>query len=416
MTMSNDEARINIYARVALAIAIASLIALLFVWPSPQPKPTTDPINPGAVAETAPDHEPQPTLAIPEFGVNGPPMGYQPNPPATEQFLKTLEKPYIRDAGPELFNRRGPPADNDPQGVFLYRSLNRQWAKKYNKPWVVEQQKIGDCVSWGWAHAVAIHLAILCDLGHSAEFDFPSTEAIYGGSRVEARNLNGDGLSAQSGYCTKCYPPQFCKCGSNGSYAARFIRDFGIVWRREYPFADLRVYTESRAREYGAYGCGGRNDRGRADQAAKAFPVRTVALVRTFEEAAAAIRSGYPIPVCSSQGFRSERDSQGFSAPSGSWGHCMCFIGVRTDRAGLLCLNSWGPNWIKGPKFPADQPDGSFWVDKKTVEFMLANPFQGRANPDSFAVSGLDGFPFQELNNGDWVSIEHIEPHYALAP
>lgn len=411
MTKQTINEYVSLAGRLAVVVLSVLVVALVLTQsPHTKPKP---------VDTTAADVEHghwhgqdfQPTLEIPEFGPSGPPMGYQPNPDATEKFLKTLDKPYIRDAGPELFNPRGPPVGNDPQGVFLYRSLNRQWAKKYNKPWVVEQQKIGDCVSWGWAHAVAIHLAILCDLGHSSEFNFPCTEAIYGGSRVEARNLNGDGVSAQAGYCTKCYPPQFCKCGSNGSYAARFIRDFGIVWRREYSFADLRVYTEARAREYGAYGCGGRNDRGRADQVAKAFPVRTVALVRTFEEAAAAIRSGYPIPVCSLQGFRSQRNGDGFAAPSGTWAHCMCFIAVRADKPGLLCLNSWGPNWITGPKFPADMPDGSFWVDANTCNRMLAGG-------DSFAVSGMDGFPFQELNNGDWVQWQNTpaEAHYALAP
>src|SRR5690606_38137456 len=111
-----------------------------------------------------------------------------------------------------------------------------------------------------------------------------------------------------------------------------------------------------------------------------------VVLVTTFREAGAAIQSGYPVAVCSGQGFASQRDGQGFAAARGSWAHCMVFIGVRFDRPGLLCLNSWGPRWIGGPKWPDDQPDGSFWVDARTCDRMLA----GR---DSFAISGYRGFP-----------------------
>lgn len=92
----------------------------------------------------------------------------------------------------------------------------------------------------------------------------------------------------------------------------------------------------------------------------------------------------------------------------------MVFFGVRFEgRPGLLCLNSWGPDWVNGPKWPADQPNGSFWVDSKTVDAMLANE-------DSFAISGFVGFPFRELNHGDWVRVPpsrvEAEPFFALAP
>jgi hypothetical protein len=149
-----------------------------------------------------------------------------------------------------------------------------------------------------------------------------------------------------------------------------------------------------------------------------------VALVKTFDEAAAAIASGYPVPVCSGQGFSSTRDKDGFSRASGSWSHCMCFNSVRFDRRGLLCQNSWGPDWIKGPKWPEDQPDGSFWVDEATVNRMLRGE-------DSFAVSAYEGFPYRDLKHGDWVRFVPAdtlrlaeagrgatpsEPIFALAP
>ena len=164
---------------------------------------------------------------------------------------------------------------------------------------------------------------------------------------------------------------------------------------------DLRAYSADRAKAWGAYGCGGQGDGGKLDAIAKAHPAKHVALVRSFKEAAAAIESGYPIAVCSMQGFASVRDDQGFAAPRGSWAHCMAFIGVRYEKNGsprdaLLCLNSWGPAWISGPSWPADMPRGSFWVDARTVDRMLSGG-------DSFAVGSVEGFKPRDLHNGDWL-------------
>ena len=84
----------------------------------------------------------------------------------------------------------------------------------------------------------------------------------------------------------------------------------------------------------------------------------------------------------------------------------MCFVGVRFgQRPGLLCLNSWGPSWVSGPKWPPDQPDGSFWVEARVATRMLS----GR---DSFAVSGYEGFPYRPLDHGDWVRVDRPQtPH-----
>lgn len=334
-------------------------------------------------------------------------FGYKPNREAAEEFIRSLPKPTIRDAGPDLF-RHG--ADNRP--LLLYRALYEAYSNySGGKQWRVGAQGIGDCVSWGWAHGADIHLAVMWCLGDTSEWRPAATEAIYGGSRVEARGVSFGGWSD----------------GSYGSAAAKWVRDWGILFRQPYSELgfDLSTYSASRAKDWGAYGAGGKDDGGKADEQAKKHPIREVALVTSFEEAARAIEAGYPVPVCSGQGFASTRDEQGFAAPRGSWSHCMVFIGVRYDRPGLLCLNSWGPSWIGGPKWPEDQPDGSFWVDKATVDRMLA----GR---DSFAVSGYKGFPFRDLKHGEWVEVRpaHIrdrwkhlargvesnETWYALAP
>lgn len=307
-------------------------------------------------------------------------FGYTPRPDKTAAFVATLPGRSLSIAAPGLFR------DDDKTQILLYRPMAKAYQRKYGKPFIVGQQGIGDCVSWGYKHGVDITLAVDCELGLVPKESWieAATESIYGGSRVEAHG----GPPPQGGWGD----------GSYGGGASKFLHDFGVCFRQDYSeFGfDLSVYSSKRAKDWGNYGNGGQNDNGRFDSEAKKHPVRNVALVVNFEEAAAAIKSGYPVPVCSGQGFSSQRDSAGFSRPSGSWSHCMCFVGVRYDRPGLLCLNSWGPSWVSGPKWPDDQPEGSFWVDAQVATRMLS----GR---DSFALAGVGGFKWRDLKHGEWV-------------
>jgi hypothetical protein len=237
-------------------------------------------------------------------------------------------------------------------------------------------------------HGVWISQCVDWDTGRLAKPPaMPATESIYGGSRVEARNKpeGGGGWSD----------------GSYGGAAARWVRDWGVVYRENVGGHDLAAYSSDRAKQWGNWGNGGQGDKGKLDGIAKKHPAKHVALVRGFNEAAAAIEAGFCIPVCSMQGFSSVRDANGFASPSGSWAHCMCFVAVRYQKNGspadaLLCLNSWGASWISGPKWPSDMPEGSFWVSRQTVDKMLAGQ-------DSFAVGSIDGFGWRDLHHGNWL-------------
>lgn len=303
-------------------------------------------------------------------------FGYTPDPDGTRKFLSELDKPLFSQAGEEAIR------EAKGKDTFLYRSAYKAHQAVYGQPWVVGRQGIGDCVSWGFAHCVWIAQSVDWETGRLANPPpFPATESIYGGSRVEARGKK------QAGYSD----------GSYGGAAAKWLRDWGLIYRQQYPGHDLTKYSPERAKDWGNWGNGGQNDQGKLDLVAKAHPAKHVALVRNFREAAAAIESGFPVAVCSGYGFRSVRDQQGFCAPSGSWAHCMALISVRYDRPGLLCLNSWGPAWVSGPKFPDDMPEGSFWIDAKVIDGMLAGE-------DSFAVGSIDGFGWRDLHHGNWLS------------
>lgn len=321
------------------------------------------------------------------------PQGYTPDRDSSERFIRSLPRPRLDQAGPELFR------DDQQRDTLLYRALYRAYADASGgRQWVVGAQGIGDCVSWAWAHGADVHLAVMYLLGDSAEWHAAATEAIYGGSRVEAQGRSFAGWSD----------------GSYGAAAAKWVRDWGVLFRQPYGEIDLTRYSARRAKQWGAYGCGGRGDGGQLDQLARSHPIKEVALVTTFDAAARAIQSGYPVVVCSGQGFTSTRDADGFCRARGRWSHAMCFIGVRYgQRPGLLCLNSWGPDWVSGPVWPADQPSGSFWVQARVATRMLS----GR---DSFAISGYRGFPHRKLDHGAWVRArprpDHDRPQYALAP
>jgi hypothetical protein len=180
------------------------------------------------------------------------------------------------------------------------------------------------------------------------------------------------------------------------------VRDWGVVYRERVGGHDLRSYSADRAKQWGAYGCGGQGDGGKLDGIAKKHPAAYVALTTTWAEAAAAVEAGFPVAVASNQGFASSTDSHGYAAASGQWLHQMCFVAVRYAKNGspsdaLLCLNSWGPRWLTyNGKFPADQPEGSFWVARPIVERMLSQK-------DSFAVGSVAGFGWRDLDNGGFL-------------
>lgn len=206
--------------------------------------------------------------------------------------------------------------------------------------------------------------------GAAQEYRDLAQEVIYGGSRVE---VGGGRVSGD---------------GSVGAWAAEFVRRYGVVPRGVHGAADLTRYTEARCREFGARGLSAD-----LEALARLYPVRGVANVRTWAEAKAAIRNGYPVAVCSRQGFTMRRDSAGFCAPSGTWNHCMALIGVtESPRPGGFLLNSWGPSAHTGPVGVGNPSPAGFWADAAVLDRMLADG-------DSWAFSGFTGFPARRL---DW--------------
>jgi hypothetical protein len=260
--------------------------------------------------------------------------------------------------------------DQIPEQVWgwdLYKlATGSQWP-------VVDQKSVGSCVSFGTANAILYTQCAEVVGGDPEEVLMPCQEVIYGGSRYE---VNGGRVP-------------FRGDGSVGAWAAKFVNQWGVLPRGIYGSYDLTTYSETRCRQYGASGVPAE-----LETLAKKNPVQDITLVTSFDDACLALANGMGISVCSNRGFRIRRDSEGFATPSGSWAHCMAFIGYRRTgkRPGLFCVNSWGPNAHTGPTVTPDAPVSGFMVDADVAERML----QAK---DSWAFSKFQGFPskFQKV-------------------
>ncbi len=293
-------------------------------------------------------------------------MGYLPDPEGAEAFVASLPHPTLASAGPDL---RAAGED-----VMLYPALlacQPSWRRG-------SQGQVGSCVGWG--SSLAVDVLAACDIVWRKEpesWNGRTIEAsLYGLSRVEARgqkvNTGGD--------------------GSTGFHAAKSIRDFGCLhYGVDYGGVVIEQRgTEQRDRDWGRNGVPDT-----LEPFAKERRCQETTLAVDFDQAAAAISNGYPVVVCSGQGFSMSRDADGFCKPGGVWWHCMCFIGVRHGkRPGLLCANSWGDSNTVGKHFPETMPEAvrncSFWVDADVATKMLS----GR---DSYVYAGYSGFKPTQL-------------------
>jgi hypothetical protein len=299
--------------------------------------------------------------------------GWIPDQRALDVVIRHTVKPYLTQQTTRSFQGSG-----TGKVVLLHKYLEKAIGKI-----IPHEQLIGDCV--GQAYALGVDVLTATQIHHLGLAERwitkSSSEAMYAGSRYEigykVHNtrglLNGD--------------------GSLGVYCAEYLRDYGVLLRQKYGDFDLTQYDARLARTWGRTGVPDE-----LEPLAKEHPVRSTALVRSYEEARDAIANGYPVIFCSGVGFDPNRgnndggrDSMGFLSQGGAWYHSMCAIAVDdTDRPGVLIINSWGPDWVTGAKRHG-QPDGSFWVDAATIDEMCGAG-------DSHAISGFIGFPSQRLD------------------
>ena len=311
-------------------------------------------------------------------------FGYSPDPAGAKAFASTLPTPTFSEAAPDCMDKA------KKQDTFLWRAMDAAHRARYGTPFKPSHQRIGSCVAHGAAHAVFCSEAVAWSQGERDEPPMLVHQgAIYGGSRVESRGRPGDGKAPVGGWSD----------GSTGYHGAKWLRDWGVIYKQPYPSVDCSISDGEIEKTWGAFGNGGPNDLGRLDAEAKKVPCQYVTQVRTWDELVAAITSGHPVTIASNQGFAKRLDAQSFDSPSGVWMHQMMVCGVRFDREGAAVMNSWG-NYLTytAPRWPSDLPDGVFWVDRKVIERILS---QG----DCWAISEVR-FKFRDINHNEWLGAE----------
>jgi hypothetical protein len=240
-----------------------------------------------------------------------------------------------------------------------------------------DQLNAPSCVAQSAATATDFLAAVEIFLGEPERMPPARSSAavLYGLARQEISDL---GPNAGGGaYCL---------------WAVKALKEYGSVASLNYPLLgiDLRQPSPERCVLYGAQGCPDQ-----LEGIARMHPVRDYLAINSYEEARDAIYTGCPLIVGSMQGFgngRLRRDSEGFLNPPrrvffpSVWAHAMTVIGVCDEgRKGVLILNSWGTDWISGPKRFESDPDGSFWVDKVIFDGMTKQS-------DTYALLNFKGY------------------------
>lgn len=293
-----------------------------------------------------------------------PMFGYTPNREGTDAFLASLAAPTLMQAGPDLQLDEGRDVN---LGTYLL---------KVDPSWRRASQPIGSCVGYGWSLSCDILAA--CDVAMRNEPESYGGRvfeaSVYGFSRVEVRgqkNLGGD--------------------GSYGGAAAKAVTKYGTLhYGQDYGGKKFLATSGTIERQWGRDGVPDE-----LEPFAAKHKVSQVTLARDFNEAAKAIQNGYPVAVCSNQGF-SMTLRDGYLTPAGSWAHCQMFAAVRwKPRPALLCVNSWG-NCYSG-SVDKDLPEAfqksAGWVTADVCTHMLSGE-------DSFALAGYQGFAPRKLP--DW--------------
>lgn len=257
-------------------------------------------------------------------------------------------------------------ATTEPDGpIMLYRA----WCDVLGKYPDYPAQQIGDCVSFGHGHANDLLQCVEICFGEPAEYRETDTEFIYGESRKISGHLGwGD--------------------GSYGAAAVKAMLNVGVVSREM--LGTNGAYSGKRAKDWGYWG-----PPADVEKEAAPYKLGSVAKIEDWPTLVAAVWNGFPVTICSNQGFTLQRDSQGFCRASGHWGHCMLIAGLRFDRPGALICNSWGPDAQSGPT-ALDQPLFSFWADKAVVERILSAG-------DSWALSKAPEFVKRQLPKSFYV-------------
>lgn len=326
--------------------------------------------------------------------------------PSMNRHAKTRQTRWEMKYGSQADNWR---VEQDDTHVWRkVRSLEQEdfsgWVFNFevegDNSYVAEGVGVHNCVSFGWGRGVQdlllAQIARKRQTGQDEQWPGAevATEPIYGGSRIEVgRSPGGE--------------------GSIGSWAAKWVKDWGILLRQKYGAHDLSVYSEARSRDWG--------DRGVPDvlePEAKLRPVRSVALVRTPEELRDGLAAWKPGPICGSTSRTTQRRPGGWCPKTGNeWSHCEEVCGVCIVRGGsqssfggdgaapwagdvpaFVERNSWGDYLGSGNATVALASGRTVTLPMGCYLSLFEERAQDLRGNDTFVISDSVGWPAESLS------------------
>jgi len=255
--------------------------------------------------------------------------------------------------------------------VFLHWLLYKVFGGKIPNYY---PQEIGDCVSFGAKHATEHVSAVeIFQKGDREKWRPVHPSYYYGSGRVY---VGGGRLSGD---------------GSLGSWMAEAVMKYGTLFQDE---SGVPAYSGRLARSWGS----SKSELDKWKPTAVKYPVKSAALIRTWEDLVAALANGYPCTVASDVGYSMEPSSDGFHRQTTNWAHQMEFFGIddsykNGEEPYVLILNNWGDchGHLKDFETGDELPPGVLRVRRKDAEKHL------RAG-ETFAFSAFEGFPEQKLD------------------
>lgn len=234
-------------------------------------------------------------------------------------------------------------------------------------------QEIGDCVSFGAKNA--IEYLQCCEVlmgGERQKFEPVFPPYLYGTGRVYV----GRGQLGNDD-------------GSLGSWMAEAVKKYGVLFSKEDGVPD---YSGRVAKAWGDPRPGPDLDKWRPT--GEKFPVKSAALISTWDELVAAIVNGYPVTTASNVGYDMQPSRDGFHRQTANWSHQMVWVGADdNDRDPYaVLLNSWGDvhGRLKDFETGEEYPAGTLRVRRSDVEKHLRER-------ESFAFSQFEGLREQEI-------------------
>lgn len=287
--------------------------------------------------------------------------GWKSDPAEVARVLATMPFPHFKSAAAGL------EGTGEDRTVLLWDAA----IKVTGAHLPAQQQPRGTCVSRGWSRAVdylsCVEIALL---GEGEEYKSISHAVVYG----MAKEVGGD-LGPQNNYRDR--QGNYIGDGAVGAWAAKAVTTMGCIDNAT--AGDVEAGSDELAIQFAIHGVP--SD---LKQKASGHPVGTASLLGSAEEARDAICNGYPVIVCSDQGFTMERDSEGRCRPSGTWNHCMKWSAWDHQRRRFCVEQSWGQGTPSGPIY-LNQPTNSFWIDSDVGDRMIRQR-------DSYAISKWAGF------------------------